>query len=194
MTWPQAASWIDDGVTPARLGLVIIADRLSTFCRTHRGQLIAAGTCDPDATAAELAQIRDNAVAMIVDAALRSRGSAAPVPPAGPDDPAWHTAVTVTRPDRAAGKAENAALGRLTQLRTMIREPQPATPAEIRAAIRRWTGYMLPDLVRALDNPAAMRAWISGQASRPGPGQSRRLRRALVRRVCGRADHRPPRR
>ena len=169
VTWPQAASWIDNGVTPARLGLVIIADRLSTFCRDHRGQLIAAGTCDPDAAAAELAEIRDNAVAMIVDAALHSRGSAAPVPPAGPDDPAWHTAVPVTRPDRAAGKAENAALGRLTQLRTMIREPQPATPAEIRAAIRRRTGYMLPDLVRALDNPAAMRAWISGQASRPVP-------------------------
>ena len=169
VTWPQAASWIDNGVTPARLGLVIIADRLSTFCRDHRGHLIAAGTCDPDAAAAELAEIRDNAVAMIVDAALHSRGSAAPVPPAGPDDPAWHTAVPVTRPDRAAGKAENAALARLTQLRTMIREPQPATPAEIRAAIRRRTGYMLPDLVRALDNPAAMRAWISGQASRPVP-------------------------
>ena len=54
VTWPQAASWIDNGVTPARLGLVIIADRLSTFCRAHRDQLIAAGTCDPDTTAAEL--------------------------------------------------------------------------------------------------------------------------------------------
>ena len=170
MTWPQAASWIDAGVTPARLGIVIIADRLSTFCRTHRDQLIAAGTCDPDATAAELGQIRDNAVAMIVDAALRSRGAAAPVPPAGPGDPAWYTAVMITRPDRAAGKAENAALERLTRLRTTIREPQPATAAEIRATIRRWTGYGLPDLVRALDDPAAMRAWISDQASRPVPG------------------------
>ena len=169
VTWPQAASWIDIGVTPARLGLVIIAGRLSEFCRTHRGQLTAAGTCDPDATAAELGQIRDNATAMIVDAALRSRGVAAPIPPARPDDPAWHTAVPVTRPDRTAGKAENAALERLNRLRTMIREPQPATPAEIRATIRRWTGYLLPDLVRALDNPAAMRAWISGQASRPVP-------------------------
>ena len=72
----------------------------------------------------------------------------------------------ITRPDRAAGKAENAALERLTRLRTTIREPQPATAAEIRATIRRWTGYGLPDLVRALDDPAAMRAWISEQASR----------------------------
>ena len=170
MTWPQAASWIDAGVTPARLGIVIIADRLSMFCRAHRDQLIAAGTCDPDATAAELGQIRDNAIAMVVDAALRSRGAAAPVPPASPGDPAWYTAVMITRPDRAAGKAENAALERLTRLRTMIREPQPATAAEVRATIRRWTGYGLPDLVRALDDPAAMRAWISEQASRPVPG------------------------
>ena len=73
VTWPQAASWIDNGVTPARLGLVIIADRLSTFCRDHRDQLITAGTCDPDTTAAELGQIRDNAIAMIVD-----RGPAQP--------------------------------------------------------------------------------------------------------------------
>ena len=157
-------------MTPARLGIVIIADRLSMFCRAHRDQLIAAGTCDPDATAAELGQIRDTAIAMIVDAALRSRGAAAPVPPASPGDPAWYTAVMITRPDRAAGKAENAALERLTRLRTMIREPQPATAAEVRATIRRWTGYGLPDLVRALDDPAAMRAWISDQASLPVPG------------------------
>ena len=84
VTWPQAASWIDAGVTPARLGIVIIADRLSAFCRDHRDQLTAAGTCDPGAAAAELAQIRDTAIAMIVDAALRSRGAAAPVPPARP--------------------------------------------------------------------------------------------------------------
>ena len=106
VTWPQAASWIDPPATPARLGIVTIADRLSEFCRTHRSQLIAAGTCDPDTTAAELGQIRDSAVAMIIDAALRSRGAAAPVPPASQDDhPAWPTAVMITRPDRAAGQA-----------------------------------------------------------------------------------------
>jgi len=172
VTWPQAASWIDNGVTPARLGLVIIADRLSTFCRTHRDQLIAAGTSDPDAAAAELGQIRDTAVAMIVDAASRSRGAAKPVPPAGPDDPAWYTTFMITRPDRTAGRAENAALERLTRLRMAIREPQPATAAEVRATIRRWTRHGgLPDLVRGLDNPAAMRAWISEQASRRGEGQ-----------------------
>ena len=169
VTWPQAASWIDNGVTPARLGLVIIADRLSTFCRDHRDQLITAGTCDPDTTAAELGQIRDNAIAMIVTAALRSRGAAVPVPPARPDDPAWYTAVITTRPARGAGKAENAALEQLTQVRTLIREPQPATAAEIRATLRRWIGSGPADLVRALDDPAAVRAWINGQASPPVP-------------------------
>ena len=169
VTWPQAASWIDNGVTPARLGLAVIAGRLCTFCRDHRDQLIAAGTCDPDATAAELGQIRDTAVAMIVDAALRSRGAAVPVPPARPDDPAWYTAVMTTRPARGAGKAENAALERLTQVRTLIREPQPATDADIRATLQRRIGYGLADMVRALDDPAAVRAWINGQASLPVP-------------------------
>ena len=42
VTWPQAASWIDAGVTPARLGLVVIADRLSSVLPhpprpAHRG-------------------------------------------------------------------------------------------------------------------------------------------------------------
>jgi N12 class adenine-specific DNA methylase len=169
VTWPQAANWIDKGMTPARLGLVVIADRLSTFCRDHREQLIAASTCDPDATAAELGQIRDTAVAVIVDAALRSRGAAVPVPPAGPDDPAWYTTVMTTRPTRGAGKADNAALERLAQVRILIREPQPMTAAEIRGTLQRWIGYGLADMVRALDDPAAVRAWINGQASRPTP-------------------------
>ena len=67
LTWPQIASWIDAGMTPARLGLIIIADRLSVFCRSHRDELIAAGKCDPDAAATELAQIRDDAIATVVD-------------------------------------------------------------------------------------------------------------------------------
>jgi N12 class adenine-specific DNA methylase/superfamily I DNA/RNA helicase len=171
VTWPQAASWIGRGVTPARLGIIGTADRLTAFVERHRDQLTSAGTCDPGAVAAELAQIRGTAVAAIVDAARRSRGAAAPVPPAGPGDPAWHMTAMITRPDRTASKAENAALDRLTRLRTAIREPQSFTAAEVRAAIRRWTRYDgLPDLVRALDNPAAMRAWISEQASRRGEG------------------------
>ena len=58
VTWPQAASWIDAGVTPARLGIIILADRLSAFCRSHRDQLTAAGTCDPGTAITELDQIR----------------------------------------------------------------------------------------------------------------------------------------
>jgi N12 class adenine-specific DNA methylase/superfamily I DNA/RNA helicase len=171
VTWEHAASWIDNGVTPARLGVIITADRLLSFWRSHRDQLIAADTSDPDDTAGELAQIRDSAIAMVVGAALRSRGAAAPVPPPRPGDPAWYTARMITRPERGAGKAENAALERLLRLREIIREPQPATPAGIRAEIRHWTGgHGLADLVRALDSPAAMRTWISEQASRAGAG------------------------
>ena len=131
VTWPQAASWIDAGVTPARLGIIILADRLSAFCRTHRDQLTAAGTCDPGTAITELDQIRDTTIAMVIDAALRARGAAAPVPAARPGEPAYYTAAMITRPGRGAGKAENTALERLTQLRAMIREPQPLTTAEI---------------------------------------------------------------
>jgi hypothetical protein len=88
LTWPQVASWIDPGVTPARLGIIITADRLSMFCRTRRDDLAAAGKCDPDAARAELGAIRDQAINTVINAALRTRGAAAPVPPADPGSPA----------------------------------------------------------------------------------------------------------
>ena len=190
VTWPQAASWIDNGVTPARLGLAVIADRLSTFCRDHRDQLVAAGTCDPDATAAELAQIRDTAVAMIVDAALRSRGAAVPVPPARPDDPAWYTAVMTTRPARAAGKAENAALERLTQ----AADPDPRAAAGDRCRDQGHASAV--DRVRPGGHgprPGRSRrdARLDQRPGQPaGTGRLRQLRRALVQHRPGRADHR----
>ena len=77
------ASWIDAGMTPARLGLIIDADRLHSFCRSHRDELITSGKADPGAAAGELAQIRDDAISAVIDAALSTRGAAAPVPPAG---------------------------------------------------------------------------------------------------------------
>ena len=165
MTWPQAASWIDRGVTPARLGIVGTADRLAAFVERHRDQLTAAGTCDPGAVAAELAQIRGTAIAAIVEAARRSRGTAVPVPPALPGDPAWHTAVPVTRPDAAPARrrtrrwsgCSRCARWSASRSRSPRRGPghDPA-----------WTDHGLADVARAMDNPAAMRAWISDQASR----------------------------
>ena len=171
LTWPQIASWVDAGMTPARLGLIVVADRLSVFCRSHRDELIAAGKCDPDAAASELAQIRDDAISTVVTVAVRTRGAAAPVPPARPGEPSFHTAAMITRPDPAAGKEDNAALERLAQLRAAIGEPQPISDAEVKTTIRRWIGDDLPGCVRALGRPATMRAWINGQvttrASRP---------------------------
>jgi N12 class adenine-specific DNA methylase len=164
VTWPQAASWIDKGVTPARLGIIVTATRLGAFVEQHRDQLAAAGTCDPGAVATELAQVRATAIAAIVEAARRSRGTAVPVPPALPGDPAWHTAVPVTRPGAGPGKAENKALERLLALRSVVREPQPLTPQEVRGAIRREVS--LADVARAMGDPATMRAWISDQARR----------------------------
>jgi hypothetical protein len=144
LSWPEIASWIDKGVTPARLGIVGTASRLGMFAEQHRDQLTTAGTCDPGAVAAELAQIRATTIAAIVDAARRSRGTAVPVPPALPGDPAWHTTVAVTRPGHGPGRAENKALERLLALRSLVREPQPltrtrsATRSGGRSTWRRW--------------------------------------------------------
>jgi N12 class adenine-specific DNA methylase len=173
LTWSQITSWIDAGVTPARLGIIIAADRLSMFCRTRHDELAAAGKCDPDAAQAELDQIRDDAIKAVVDAALRTRGAAAPVPPARPGNPAYYTAAMITRPDEAASRDENSVLERLNRLRTQIREPQPITPQEIKATIRLWIGNDLPEYTRALGKPEKMRAWISRQASGPASRPSR---------------------
>ena len=173
LSWPQIEHWIDAGMTPARLGLIVTASQLRSFCRSHRQELIAAGRCDPDAAASELAQIRDDAISTVIAAALRTRGAAAPVPPARPGTPAYHTAAMITRPDPDAGKDENTALERLARLRAAVADPQPVTAAEVRAAIRRWIGDRLPDHVRALGSPAKMHAWIDDQvtdrAGRPAP-------------------------
>ena len=173
LTWPQVASWIDPGVTPARLGIIITADRLSMFCHTRRDDLATAGRCDPDAARAELDTIRDQAINTVINAALRTRGAAAPVPPAGPGSPAYCTAAMITRPDEAASREENTVLERLNQLRTQIREPQPVTPQEVKAMIRRWIGAGLPNYVRVLGQPGKMRAWITGQARGPASRPSR---------------------
>ena len=173
LSWPQIGHWIDAGMTPARLGLIVTATQLRSFCQSHRQELIAAGRCDPDAAASELAQIRDDAISTVIAAALRTRGAAAPVPPARPGTPAYRTAAMITRPDPDAGEDENTALERLARLRAAVAGPQPVTAAEVRAAIRRWIGDRLPDHVRALGSPAKMRAWIDDQitdrAGRPAP-------------------------
>jgi N12 class adenine-specific DNA methylase/predicted ABC-type ATPase len=169
VTWEQIADWLGNGITPARLGMVSAAQRLAAYLHAGHGEP-AAATFDADAAVTELAQIRDHGLSMIIDAALRSRGANRPVPPAPAGLPAWHTLIPATRPARGAGKAENKALERLTQLRAIIREPQDMTAAEIRSAIRQRAAGTMPDLISALGDPARMRAWISDQTARAGGG------------------------
>ena len=172
--WAQAASWIDPGMTPARLGVIIEADLLSNFCRSRREELIAAGNTDPDAAGRELSQIRDDTINTVISTAFSTRGAAAPVPPARSVRPGYQTAAMIVRPGPGASMDENTALERLGQLRAAIRPMQPASDADIKATIRRWIGDGLPEYVRALSKPTAMREWITGQvtarAGRPGHG------------------------
>ncbi|MDQ2874592.1 MAG: AAA family ATPase, partial [Actinomycetota bacterium] len=174
VSWAQVASWIDPGMTPARLGLIIETNLLSNFCRSRRDELIAAGNTDPDAAGRELSQIRHDTIGTVISTALSARGAAAPVPPARPAQPAYQTAAMIIRPGLAASRDEDAALERLDQLRAVIRQLQPASDADIKITIRRWIGDGLPDYVRALGKPAAMREWISGQVTTPAgrPGHS----------------------
>ena len=174
ISWQQVASWIDTGLTPARLGIITAASRLHIYTYARRDQMIAAGKNNIDAAIRELDQISTDAVDTALGAALSARDADAPVPPARPGKPAYRTTAMLTRPDPSATPEENTALARIAELEAAIRGAQPVTPADIRDAIRWWIGDSLPEYARALASPEAMRAWIrrqaSGPASRPGKG------------------------
>ena len=174
ISWRQVASWIDTGLTPARLGIISAASGLHIYTYAHRDQLIGAGKAGIDAAITELSQISREAVAAGIGAALGACDADAPVPPASPGKPAYRTMAMLTCPGPAASAEENAALARIAELEAAIRGAQPCTPADIKAAIRWWIGDSLPEYARALASPEAMRAWIgrqaSGPASRPGTG------------------------
>src|ERR1019366_479106 len=174
ITWRQVASWIDTGLTPARLGIIIAASGLHIFTYARRDELTAAGKDNIDAAIRELNQISTNAINAALSAALGARDADAPVPPARSGKPAYRTMAMLTGPDPSATPEENTALARIAELGAAIRGTQPVTPADIRTAIRWWIGDSLPEYARALASPETMRAWIrrqaSGPASRPGHG------------------------
>ena len=166
VSWAQIASWIDAGVTPARLGIILTAGRLSS-AGAARGGLAVTGTGDFDAVMAELDRIREDGVNAVIDAALQAHGAAAPVPPARRGGPAFYTTAIAAGPVESASDAENAVLGRLNQLRPLVYNPQPLTPQEVRTTIRRWIGDGLPAYAKALGDPVAMRAWVAAQVRGP---------------------------
>ena len=174
ISWRQVASWIDTGLTPARLGIIIAASQLHMYTYARRDQLIAAGNDNIDAAITELSQISTDAIDAALGAALSARDPDGPVPPARTGKPAYRTTAMLTRPDPAATPEENATLARIARLEAAIRGTQPCSPADIKAALRWWIGDNLPEYARALARPDAMRAWIgrqaSGPASRPGTG------------------------
>ena len=174
ISWRQVASWIDTGLTPARLGIIIAASRLHIYTYARRDELIAAGKDNIDAAIRELNQISTDAIDAALGAALSTRDADAPVPPGRPGKPAYSTTAMLTHPDPAATAEENTALARIAELEAAIRGTQPVTPADIKGTIRWWIGDNLPEYARVLASPEAMRAWIrrqaSGPASRPGKG------------------------
>ena len=174
ISWRQVASWIDTGLTPARLGIITAASGLHIFTYARRDELIAAGKDGIDAAIRELSQISTDAIDAALSAALGARDADAPVPPARSGKPAYRSMAMLTGPDPSATPEENTTLARIAELGAAIRGTQPVTPADIRTAIRWWIGDSLPEYARALAGPEAMRAWIrrqaSGPASRPGHG------------------------
>ena len=125
ISWRQVASWIDTGLTPARLGIIIAASRLHIYTYARRDQLIAAGKDNIDAAISELSQISTDAIDAALGAALSARDADAPVPPARPGKPAYRTTAMLTRPDPAATPEENTALARIARTRGR----HPGSPA-----------------------------------------------------------------
>ena len=91
ISWRQVASWIDTGLTPARLGIITAASGLHIYTYARRDELIAAGKDDIDAAIRELNQISTDAIDAALGAALSARDADAPVPPARPGKPAYRT-------------------------------------------------------------------------------------------------------
>jgi hypothetical protein len=174
ISWQQVASWIDTGLTPARLGIITAASGLHIFTYARRDELIGAGKDGIDAAIRELSQISTDAIDAVLSAALAARDADAPVPPARSGKSAYRGMAMLTGPDPSATPEENAVLARIAELGAAIRGTQPVTPADIRTVIRWWIGDSLPEYARALAGSEAMRAWIlrqaSGRASRPGHG------------------------
>ena len=98
ISWRQVASWIDTGLTPARLGIIIAASRLHIYTYARRDELIAAGKDNIDAAIRELNQISIDAIDAALGAALSTRDADAPVPPARPGKPAYSTTAMLTQP------------------------------------------------------------------------------------------------
>jgi hypothetical protein len=128
ISWRQVASWIDTGLTPARLGIISAASGLHIYIYARRDQLIAADKAGIDAAITELSQISRDAVAAAIGAALGTGDADAPVPPARTGKPAYRTTAMLTRPDPAASAEENAALARIAELEAAIRGAQLCTP------------------------------------------------------------------
>ena len=175
ISWRQVASWIDTGLTPARLGIITAASRLHIFTYARRDQLIAAGKDNIDAAIRELDQISTDAIDAALGAALSARDADAPVPPARPGKPAYRTHGDAHRArTRPPARRRTPPWRASPNSSAAIRGTQPVTPADIKGAIRWWIGDSLPEYARALASPEAMRAWIrrqaSGPASRPGHG------------------------
>ena len=174
ISWRQVASWIDTGLTPARLGIIIAASRLHIYTYARRDELIAAGKDNIDAAITELSQISNDAIDAALGAALSARDADAPVPPARPGKPAYRTTAMLTRPDPAASPRRTPPWRASPNSSPPSGEPSRVTPADIKGTIRWWIGDNLPEYARALASPEAMRAWIrrqaSGPASRPGKG------------------------
>ena len=128
ISWRQVASWIDTGLTPARLGIIIAASRLHIYTYARRDELIAAGKDNIDAAISELNQISIDAIDAALGAALSARDADAPVPPGRPGKPAYSTTAMLTHPDPAASAEENTALARIAELEAAIRGTQPVHP------------------------------------------------------------------
>ena len=133
ISWQQVASWIDTGLTPARLGIIIAASRLHIYTYARRDQMIAAGKDNIDAAIRELNQISTRRHRRGPRRGAQHPRRRCPRPAGPPRQAGLPHDGDAHAPGPAASAEENTALARIAELEAAIRGPSRAPRPTSRA-------------------------------------------------------------
>ena len=160
LTWDQATRWINAGMTPGDLQILLHAGRVIAFCNAWLEQVRGTGnqeTAFDDAGQGAAAIVRD-CIARVTAAAAQAHQPDAPAATGLPDADGYRRQEITTTPGQDETLAAISQLSTLAHQATrQITGTGPLTTAQIRAAIKQVIGDSLPDYVRAATGPQPMR-------------------------------------